>query len=149
MLSHIWRAFLVAVLAFGMFGAVNFGSTAVAVERTISQSVTLTVPAAQVAQLCAEGEVNQCVTVGAGPAAVSGTLTVTASTPDVTPIFDVGTCGTAGVRITVGGATQGGSISATFSGTVNPPGETVNETVRVDAPSERDTLEASVCLARG
>lgn len=149
MLSHIWRVFLVVVLGFGTFAAVNVGSTAVAVERTVTQSVSLTVPGAQIAELCASGEINQCVTIGAGPAAVSGTLTVTVSTPGVTPVVDVGTCGTAGVRITAGGATQGGTIAATFSGTVTPPGSTVERTIQINAPSESDTLEASVCLSRG
>ncbi|TDC20944.1 hypothetical protein E1265_19580 [Streptomyces sp. 8K308] len=149
---RLWRGLVVPLTATAMFGLMNAGSTAVAVDQTISQGVTLTVPGGFVAEFCATGEVSQCVTLVTGPSTVSGTLTVSVSTPDIDADVDVAPCGTAGVVVAVTGATEGGSIAANFTGTVDAvgaPPQAVDETVQVDAPSESDTLTASLCLQRG
>ncbi|MFF3289256.1 hypothetical protein [Streptomyces sp. NPDC003023] len=138
----------------GSLAAATGAGAATTADRSVSQTVTLVVPGTEVAELCASGAVNTCVTVGTGPSTVTGTLSVAVSTPNVTPVVETLACpdGSSGVVVRAGVGTEGGTLDARFQGSVTTsglPGTSVDKTVSASVPDEKDVLTASLCLARG
>lgn len=148
-------AVLAASLALtGSVAAATGAGAATTAGKPVEQTVSLTVPGAEVAELCASGTVNKCVTVATGPSTVAGTLSVTVSTPNATPIVEFLPCpdGSSGVVVRAGGGTEGGELIARFQGSMSTSGlptTSVDKTVSASAPDEKDVLTASLCLARG
>jgi hypothetical protein len=138
----------------GSIAAAGGAGATTTADKSVEQTVTLNVPGTEVAELCASGTVNKCVTVSTGPSTVTGTLSVAVSTPNLTPVVEVLPCpdGSAGVVVRAGAGTEGGTLDARFQGSVSTsslPATSVDKTVSASVPDEKDVLTASLCLARG
>jgi hypothetical protein len=138
----------------GSIAAATGAGAATTAHNSVEQSVSLTVPGTQVAELCASGTVNKCVTVGTGPSTVTGTISVSIATPNLAPVVEVLPCpdGSPGVVVRAGAGTEGGSLNARFRGSVftsDLPATSVDKTVFASVPDEKNVLTASLCLARG
>ncbi|UYQ62830.1 hypothetical protein [Streptomyces peucetius] len=147
-------SFTLALALVGTVAAATGAGATTAAEKSVDQSVALVVPGTEVAELCASGAVSKCVTVATGPSTVTGTLSVTVSMPNLTPVVETLPCpsGSSGVVVRVGAGTEGGSMTARFQGSASSgdlPGTSMDKTVSASVPDEKDVLTASLCLARG